>query len=85
VKYIRTADADRIGDKLKAALGALEKELHRAIDERITPGMTASEARAVAEAEVGRMLRSVDQVEAAIHAELDDATVEIDDDDGEAR
>jgi hypothetical protein len=83
--YIKKTDADRLTDKLKAMLAGLEAELYRAIEGRIAEGLTPSEARAAADAEVAAVLKAVDQVEAALHAELDGIVVDIDDDDdGEA-
>lgn len=78
-KSIRKADADRITSELKAALAALSDELARAVAERIMAGMTAGEIEAVMEAEIGSMLKGVDQMKAAMDAKIDDAAIEGDD------
>jgi hypothetical protein len=75
-KYIRKTDADRITNKLKAALAALGDELARAVADRVTPEMTAAEIEAVIEAEIGPMLKDVDQLKAAMDAQLDAAAID---------
>ena len=55
-----------------------------AIKERVTPGMNTVEARAVAGTEVRLALKGLDQIKAAVHAELDSVAFDLSDDDGEA-
>jgi hypothetical protein len=76
-------DADRIKVKMESALEGLEAELHRAIEDRITPGMNTVEIRAATDTEIMMALEALDQIRAAMLAELDAVAVDLPDADGE--